>query len=214
MLSHGSSLARRLVLVAVVTVVGAAALPAFAGEDATGASADDGTGRGRGDGHGHGRGRGGRRQGDDARKGHGGMSDEQRGALRDRVQQKIQTYLTVELSSRAGLDEKKSLQLGAAIKAQMDRRQATREKKRDEMKKLRELVDGKAADAALKTQIKSVVDQSDREEQLQALLDDTAKFLTATEQAKVVLAWPEVMRETRRLIADARRDRGGAADDE
>ena len=208
--SQGSSLVRRLVLVAVVAAVGATSLPAIAGDDAA-ATADDGTGRGKGDGHG--RGRGGRRQGGEGRKG-GVMSEEQRGALRERVQQKIQTYLTVELSSRAGLDDKKSLQLGAAIKAQMERRQATREKKRAELKKLRELVDGKAADAALKAQVRTVVEQADREEQLQALLDDTSKFLTPAEQARVVLAWPEVMRETRRLIAAARRDRGGADDDE
>lgn len=204
-----SSVARRLLLVAVVGVVGVTSLPAIAGDGAT--AVEDGSGRGRGDGHGRG---GGRRHGNDGKKGDGdAMSDEERGALRERVQQKIQSYLTVELASRAGLNEEKTLQLGAAIKAQMQRRQATREKKRDEMKKLRELVEAKAADAALKAQVKSVVDQGDREEQLQALLDDTSKFLTPTEQAKVVLAWPEVMKETRRLIANARRDRG-AADDE
>ena len=207
MLSQGSSLARRLILVAAVAVVGATSLPAFAGKDDAAAADDDGTGRGKGDGQG--RGRGGRRHGGEGRKG-GGMSEEQRGALRERVQQKIQTYLTVELSSRAGLDEKKSLQLGTAIKAQMERRQATREKKHAELQKLRDLVQQKAADAALKAQVKAVVDQSDREEQLQALLDDTAKFLTPLEQAKIVVAWPDVMKDARRLIAQARREhRGG-----
>lgn len=202
------SLALRLALAAVVVVAGTTSTPAVAKDAADAASADDGGGGGRGDGQG--RGRGGRRHGDEERRRRGGaLSDEQRGALRERVQQKIQTYLTVELSSRAGLDEKKSLQLGAAIKAQMQRRQAAREKKRAEMQKLRELLDSKAADAALRAQVKSVVDQSDREEQLQALLDETARFLTPTEQAKVVLAWPEVMRETRRLILQARRDRNG-----
>jgi Spy/CpxP family protein refolding chaperone len=211
MMIHGSSLARRLLLVA---VVGATALPVVAGDGAA-PSADDGSGRGRGDGRG--RGGGGRRHGeaDGEKKGRGGkMSDDERAALRERVQQKIQTYLTVELSSRAGLDDKKALQLGAAIKTQLQQRQAAREKKRAEMKKLRELVESKAADAALKAQVKAVVDQGDREEQLQSLLDETSKFLTPTEQAKVVVAWPEVMKETRRLIAKARRDRGGAGDDE
>jgi hypothetical protein len=149
----------------------------------------------------------------EGRKGRGEkLSEDERGALRERVQQKVQTWLTVELSQRAGLDEKKSLQLGAAIKSHLERRQQARQKKHDEMQKLRALIDGKGADAALKAQMKAVVDQHDREEQLTALLDDTARFLTPTEQAKVVIAFPEVMKDTRRMIRDARRGgRGGGA---
>jgi len=146
---------------------------------------------------------------DGGRRGRRGLDDGAREELRARVQQKIQTYLTVELSSRAGLDEKKSLQLGAAIKSHLERRTQTRKKKHEEMQKLRALVDGKGADAALKAQIKAVVDEGDRAEQLQALLDETARFLTPTEQAKIVLAFPEVMKDTHRLIRDARRGRGG-----
>jgi hypothetical protein len=203
------ALSRRVLFVA---VVGALAVPtiAIAGDDAAGAGAGQGR-QGRRLARGDGR----EERGERGERG-GRLSPEERTALRERVQQKIQNYLTVELASRAGLDEKKSLQLGAALKAQMERRQAAREKKRNEMKKLRELLEGKANDAALKNQIKAVVDQHDREEQLMALLDDTAKFLTPAEQAKVVVAWPEVMKDARRLIADARRDRGSfqADDDE
>ena len=132
-----------------------------------------------------------------------------RGELRARVQQKVQTYLTVELSSRAGLDEKKSLQLSSAIKAHMERKQQAREGKKTEFQKLRALVDNKGADAALKAQIRVVADQSQQEEQLQQLLDDTAKFLTPTEQAKVMLALPEVMKDTMRMIREARGGKRG-----
>jgi hypothetical protein len=200
-----SALARHLLVVA---VMGALAVPtlAVAGDDGVPGRQLGRQRQGAGQGQRLAKGDGRKERGERA----GRLSPEERAALRDRVQQKIQTYLTVELSSRAGLDEKKALQLGAAIKAQQERRQATREKKHAELQKLRDLVQQKAADAALKAQVKAVVDQSDREEQLQALLDDTAKFLTPLEQAKIVVAWPDVMKDARRLIAQARREhRGG-----
>lgn len=149
------------------------------------------------------------RRGDRSDRADRGDRGERRTELRARVQQKIQTYLTVELSSRAGLDEKKSVQLSAAIKAHMERKQKARESKKAEFDKLRTLVDSKGSDAALKAQIKAVVDQVPQEEQLQQLLDDTAKFLTPTEQAKVVLALPEVMKDTMRMIREARGGKGG-----
>jgi hypothetical protein len=213
-MSHRVSfLIRRLLITAVVGVVAVPTLAVATDDPAAktvGGPREQRYGRwlargGAAEGKGHGE-RGGERAGK--------LSPEERQALRERVQQKIQTYLTVELSARAGLDEKKSLQLGAALKSQMQRRQALRERKQAEMKKLRELVEGAAGDAALRAQVKAVVDHADREEQLQALLEDTAKFLTPLEQAKVVVAWPEVMKEARRLIAAARRDRFDAADDE
>ncbi len=138
-----------------------------------------------------------------------GERGERRGELRARVQQKIQTFLTVELSSRAGLDEKKSLQLSTALKAHMERKQQARQGKKAELDKLRDLVESKGSDAALKAQIKVVADQSQQEEQVQQLLDDTAKFLTPTEQAKVMLALPEVMKDTMRMIREARGGHGG-----
>jgi hypothetical protein len=90
-------------------------------------------------------------QGQPGRQGKGRiaqMNPEERAALRDRVKQKIQTYLTVELSSRAGLDEKKSLQLGTAIKGHLEKREASRKTRHEAFVKLKELVDQKANDAA------------------------------------------------------------------
>jgi hypothetical protein len=137
------------------------------------------------------------------------LPPEQRAELRERVKGKIQTYLTVELSSRAGLDEKKTLQLGSAIKAHLERKEATRNTRRDAFAKLRELVDSKAADAALKAQMKTVVDAHSKGEAMDSLLDETAKFLTPTEQAKVVVAFPDVMKDAMKLVREARGKRGG-----
>lgn len=145
----------------------------------------------------------------DARGGGKGAVDKdaRRKEIRERVKAKIQTYVTVELSQRAGLDEKKSLQLGNAIKAHLDRKQKAREAKKQELQKLRALVDGKGKDADVKAQLKALLDKDGRDEQVQAFVDDTSKFLTPTEQAKIVLALPEVMKDTRRLIRDARQER-------
>ncbi len=140
----------------------------------------------------------------DGKGGEGKLGEGKRGELRERVRQKVQTYVTVELASRANLDEKKSLQLGSAIKAHMERKQQARQKKRGEMEKLRALVDSKGNDAALKAQMKTLVDAARDEDQVQLLLDDTAKFLTPTEQARVVLALPGVMKDTMKMVKEAR----------
>ena len=144
------------------------------------------------------------------------LPPEQRSALRERVKGKIQTYLTVELSSRAGLDEKKSLQLGSAIKAHLERKEAARGGRREAVATLRELVDGKAADAALKSQMKAVVDMHHKQEALDTLLDETARFLTPTEQARMLVALPDVMKDAMNLMREARGTRGerSGGDDE
>jgi len=135
------------------------------------------------------------------------LPPEQRAALRARVQEKIQTYLVVELSSKAGLDDKKSLQLGTALKAHLERNDAARDDKRQALEALQGLIDQKAPDAAISAQIKAVLAMNGREEQQQLLLADVAKFLTPTEQAKIVVALPGVMKDAMRLVRDARKDR-------
>ena len=137
------------------------------------------------------------------------MNPDERAALRDRVKQKIQTYLTVELSSSAGLDEKTSLQLGAVITGHLEKREAARTTRHAAFVKLKDLVDQKANDAALKAQMKTVLDSHGREQAMDDLAAELGKFLTPTEQAKVMVAFPEVMKDAMRLIREARGGRGG-----
>jgi hypothetical protein len=75
--------------------------------------------------------------------------------------------------------------------------------------KLKELVDQKANDAALKAQMKTVLDSHGREQAMDDLAVELGKFLTPTEQAKVMVAFPEVMKDAMRLIREARGGRGG-----
>jgi hypothetical protein len=143
-------------------------------------------------------------------RGEGKLSDEERRALRQRVQDKIQAYLTRELSDRAGLDERKAAQLSEAIGAQLKRRHEAKERRHTAMEQLRQLVQTQASDAALRAQLGKLVDHNDREEQLHLLLEDLSTFLTPLEQAKIALAWPRVLKEARSLIVQARRERGNA----
>jgi hypothetical protein len=144
------------------------------------------------------------------RGGAAGVSDEERAAkragMRERVQQKIQSYLTVELATRAGLDEKKSVALGGALKAHMERRKAAHQAQKAELEKLKGLMNG-GNDAAIKGQLGVLAEKRQAGQNLKPLLDDTARFLTPTEQAKVLVALPEVMKDAKKLVREARAER-------
>jgi hypothetical protein len=144
------------------------------------------------------------------------LSPEQRAAMRDRIKEKIHTYLTVELSNRAGLDDKKSLRLGAVIKEHLKKKEGARTSRHQAREKLRELVEQKASDAALQAQIQATIDTLGQERAIDDVLKELATFLTPTEQAKVLLAFPEVVTDAKRLIKDARGgiDRGEHGDDD
>ncbi len=135
------------------------------------------------------------------------LTPEQRAELKARVQTKMQTYVATELSTRIGLDAQKSAKLHEALKAHGERRHKAKSERRAAMEKLRSMADHQAPDAELKAQLKQAVEQ-DREEALQALLDDTSKCLTPTEQAKLVTAFPEVMKEARTLVKKAKGKHG------
>jgi hypothetical protein len=136
--------------------------------------------------------------------------DGKREEIRARVQQKVKTYLTVELSTRLGLDDKKSAKLADAIAAHMERKRANREAMKNDMKKLRELVDAKAPDAQVKAQLDVVIKQREKGEDVQTFLKETSSFLSVQEQAKLALAMPDVMRGLKGMMQEARKGaRGG-----
>jgi hypothetical protein len=142
---------------------------------------------------------------------------QKREEIRERVEQKIQTYLTVELTSRLSLDEKRALKLSDAIKAQMKRKQERREKLKTEMQKLNDLVEKKAADGQIKAQLDTVVGLAGRDEDMHDFLADTSKFLSVPEQAKLALAFPDIMKDMRHIIREARggkRGPGGGFDED
>ena len=122
--------------------------------------------------------------------------------LRARVQQKTRTYLSVELSTRAGLDDVKTKKLAEVIGAHLQKKAEHRKKMKEETNKLRELVEQKASDAQIKAQLGTWSSTKRNAQNIDDFLEQTAAFLTPTEQAKVALALPDAMRGMRDILRD------------
>jgi hypothetical protein len=129
--------------------------------------------------------------------------------LRARVQEKIGAWLTTEIATRVALDDNKSKQLADAVRAHMQRKHERRAALKEAMHELRSLVDSKAADAKLKSQLDAVIGAAARDDDMHELLSDTARFMSVPEQARFALAMPEIMKEMRQMMKEARRDGRG-----
>lgn len=142
-----------------------------------------------------------------------GAGGPERGAVRDqlrgRVQEKIGTWLTTEITTRVGLDATKSAKMSAAIKDHMGRKQERMKRLREEMQKLRSMVDAKASDAQTKAQLDTVIGLSSRDDDMHEMIRETAKFMTVQEQARLALAMPEIMKDMRQMMKDAKREMRG-----
>ena len=132
-----------------------------------------------------------------------------RDELRARVQEKIGTWLTTEISTRVSLDSSKSAKLSESIRAHMQRKQVRGKQLRQEMQLLRALVDGKAPDAQVKSQLDVVIGVSSRDDDVHELLRETARFMSVQEQARLALAMPEIMQELKKVMRETRREGRG-----
>lgn len=128
------------------------------------------------------------------------LSPEQRGRLESEVRRKLQTFVTAELAEELGLDEATAAKLSEAIRTHREAQQAARKALRDENDKLAALVRDGASDEALRAQTEKVLAAADALPGLDDLLRSTASFLTPTQQAKLVLAFPEVLRDVRGML--------------
>lgn len=140
--------------------------------------------------------------------GPGKRSPADREARRAELEQKVDTYITVELASQIGLSNDKALKLADALKARRASRKTRREATMAEYQKLKELVDKGAPEKDIKAQTARTVEAGRAMRDEDDVLDDTAKFLTPMEQAKLVLAFPHVRREMKQLMKDGRGRRG------
>jgi len=147
------------------------------------------------------------------RHGLGRMSSEERKAMRTEVERKVQTFVTVELATRLGLDEKEALKLSAAFKAHRERKAQAREKMHAEYSALKDLLDKSGTpDSALRAQTQKVLAaKGTTHGPDDTLFVDTKKFLSAQQQARLVLALPDVQREVHRMMKRARGRHGGKA---
>lgn len=138
---------------------------------------------------------------------HGDRSE--RRAMRERARQKLHAHVHEELTARVGLSEEKSRALAEVMKRRGQEREAHGQRVRQEMKRLRDLVKNEAEDAALQAQMERIAQvRQEKREDAQGLLEETRSFLSPREQARLMLALPKVMRETRRLIRQSRHGSG------
>jgi hypothetical protein len=128
------------------------------------------------------------------------------------VQEKIAAFMVGELTSRLSLDATKSAKLSDAIKAHMERKHANEKAMHQAMQKLGELVEEKAPDAQVKQQLDVVLGAKASEgDEIGAFVNDTQKFLTVQEQAKMALAMPDIMKEVGRMRHEMREEFKGKA---
>lgn len=142
------------------------------------------------------------------------MTPEQQATVRAEVERKIDTYVTVELASELGLSNDKALKLSAALKGMREKRHAKRGAVKEEMKTLREMVDGGAPDAALKKQMQAVMAAKAQAKagKAEELLAATESFLTTQEQAKLLLTTPRIRHDVKRMMRQARHQATGPGD--
>ena len=136
---------------------------------------------------------------------HARLSEKERKELREEVKRKVQTYVTVELSSLLGLDDATTLKLSAVIKEQMSAREQAQQALKAEAKKLQELLDANAPDKKIRAQTQVVMEKAKARKDPAALFEKTARFLSTKQQAKLVLAYPKLTREVRQLMQKQRR---------
>ena len=138
----------------------------------------------------------------------GGGREGQREEMRTRVFDKIRVFVTDELAFRLKLDGDKQTKLGEAVRAHFARKQAGRAALRNEMQKLRSMVAQNASDGALKAQLARLTDATDKDASIGMFMKDAAAFLSAKEQADLALAVPEILKDVRGMMRDAKRGQG------
>jgi len=122
--------------------------------------------------------------------------------------QRLDKRVRKQLAPKLGIDEATTNQL---VEIFQDRARSKRDahmEMRGEMEKLQQLVDDGAGDAALDTQLARITKLRADMPERGAALDDTARILTPTQQAKLVLLAPKVMRRGMRGHHGMRGKRG------
>lgn len=102
--------------------------------------------------------------------------------VREHAEKKLQSL---------GLDERSAARLQEVMTAARDRAREARAAVRAERETLRAMVEGGAGEAALETQLRKLQDAQAAVPSRSAFLEETRSFLTAEQQARLVLAFSE-----------------------
>jgi hypothetical protein len=135
--------------------------------------------------------------------------DEKREVMRAQVQEKVKGYMLTTLTQKLGLDATKASKLSASLDAQQAKKRARSQTVKTEMRKLNDLVQAKAPDAQLKAQLDVVQGAASRDDDTQAFLADTSRYLSPSEQAKLAIAMPSMHKDIKKMMHEARREMRG-----
>lgn len=135
------------------------------------------------------------------------MNPQERAEMKEKLQRKMHTYLTVELSELLSLDEKKAVQLSGALKRNNEAMQKHHQKMRMLSKALEKSLEENASEKKLQVQLKELTTWMAQRPSAARLLEETKSFLTVQEQSRLVLAYPRLIKEMRGMMQKHRKEK-------
>lgn len=133
------------------------------------------------------------------------------GEIRERVHERIRAARDQHLTKRLALEEEEAKALFELLDAFEREEIKARRARQDIRRRLRSALDTSTDDATLRALSEEMIQAEDALHTLRrARFEETAKALSAKQQAQLLVALPEFERKVRRLIRKARRkEKGG-----
>ncbi len=122
-------------------------------------------------------------------------SEEERAAHFAERLSKMEIVVKERIAPELKLDEGQTERLVQTMQSVTAQRHAAKQTVHQEAKKLKELLDAGANDGQLSEQMARLKAARDEMPQRGALLDETSRFLTVQQQAKLTLMLPKMMKE-------------------
>ena len=122
---------------------------------------------------------------------------------------KIQQVVETKLAPRLELDDRQAAQLVEVMERVATERRQARQLMRAEHKTLKKLVEAGASEEALIAQMQAVQAARESAHQTPRMLDDTARFLSVEQQAKLTLMRPKMMKHGKRHGHHGKRGKRG-----
>lgn len=135
------------------------------------------------------------------------LSPKERKKLQEKVRKRVDTFVTVELATELDLDQKTALLLLDAWRAHRDAVTSDHQAAKKAAEALSEALQSGASDAVIKKRTEALRAQFPKRNEADDLLERTRGFLSVRQQAKLLLAYPQIQREVRRMMRRARKHR-------
>ncbi len=135
------------------------------------------------------------------------LTPQERQKLQEKVRKRVDTFVTVELATELELDQKTALQLLDAWRAHRDAVTADHQAAKKAAEALSDALKSNASDAVVKKRTEALRTQLPTRNEADDLLERARGFLTVRQQAKLLLAYPQIQREVRKMMRRARKHR-------